>query len=71
MDGLLKYADKRKRCFDIHIRIAGEEIHTVLRDAGKRITIPLPDDISSQNIEYKYMYGQNVFFIKVLQCSKA
>ena len=71
MDGLLKYADKGKRCFDIHIRIAGEEIHTVLRDAGKRITIPLPDDISNPNIEHKYMYGQNVFFIKVLQCSKA
>lgn len=61
---LQKYTDKKKRCFDIHIRIAGKEIHTVLRDAGKRITIPQPNDESSPNIEHKYMYGQNVIFIK-------
>ena len=64
MNELLKYTDKGKRSFDIHIRIAGEEIHTVLRDAGKRITILLPEDGNTPNIEQKYMYGQNVIFIK-------
>ena len=64
MEELLKYADSRKRCFDIHIRIAGEEIHTVLRDAGKRIAPQLPQDCGNTSIEHKYMYGQNVLFIK-------
>lgn len=64
MNGLLKHSDKGKRCFDIHVRIAGEDIHTVLRDAGKRITILLPEDSDSPNIKQKYMYGQNVIFIK-------
>ena len=64
MNGLLKHSDKGKLCFDIHVRIAGEEIHTVLRDAGKRITILLPEDSDSPNIKQKYMYGQNVIFIK-------
>lgn len=64
MNGLLKYTDRKKRCFDIHIRITGGEIHTVLRDAGKRISILLPEDKNNPNIEQKYMYGQNVIFIK-------
>lgn len=64
MNGLLKYTDREKRCFDIHIRITGEEIHTVLRDAGKRISVLLPEDKNNPNIEQKYMYGQNVIFIK-------
>lgn len=64
MNGLLKYTDRKKRCFDIHIRITGEEIHTVLRDAGKRISVLLPEDKNNPNIEQKYMYGQNVIFIK-------
>lgn len=64
MNELLKYADKKKRCFDIHIRIAGEEIHTILRDAGKCITLPLPQSQDGTDIEHKYMYGQNVLFIK-------
>lgn len=64
MTEFLKYADKKKRCFDIHIRIAGEEIHTVLRDAGKRMSTQHTQETNGTGIEHKYMYGQNVIFIR-------
>ena len=63
MHSLEQHAGENKKCFDIHIRVCGEEIHAILRDAGRRITLqPLPKEIPA-TIEHKYMYGQNVLFI--------
>lgn len=54
--------NKKKHFFDMHVRILKDEIHIVLRDAGKRIDT---SRLSLDNIEYKYMYGLNVFFAKI------
>ena len=62
MDSLIGEGETKKRCFDIHMRLNGEHTHIVLRDAGKRL-VPAPTSNESR-IEYKYMYGQNVLFMK-------
>ena len=52
----------KKEFMDVHIRIIGEEIHTVLRKAGQKTEPPRIDGAAA--IEHKYMYGQNVLFIR-------
>ncbi len=61
---LRKYAQGKKQSFDLHVRIIKEEVHMVLRAAGKRIDF---DDIlkgETTGLEHKYMYGLNVLFLK-------
>lgn len=53
---------EEKEFMDVHIRIIEEEIHTVLRKAGQKTEPPRIDGAAT--IEHKYMYGQNVLFIR-------
>lgn len=63
MHNLKQHAEGKKRCFDIHIRIIGEEIQAVLRDTGKRLApLRVTEEIPAR-VDQKYMYGQNVLFI--------
>ncbi len=67
---LCKETGERKHCFDLHIRVIKDEIHTVLRDAGKRLeTNELLKGIAAE-IEHKYMYGQNVLFVRTMVTRK-
>ena len=55
----------KKKSFDIHVRVIGENVMTIVRDAGKRIdSLTLSSD-KAYNIEHKYMYGQNVFLLQL------
>ena len=59
MHNLITGVKRKKRCFDIHIRIIGNDVHAVLRDAGRQFDAQkMPS-----TIEHKYMYGQNVLFV--------
>lgn len=65
MHTLVNSAKKRKKCFDIHIRIIGNNIHAILRDAGRRLEADeIPYSLPA-TIEHKYMYGQNVLFLQL------
>lgn len=65
MQGLAEQTGKRRRCFDLHVRVVKDEIHAVLRDAGKRLNIEKFHERTDGAFEHKYMYGQNVLFLKM------
>lgn len=63
MQALASDAAGKCRCFDIHVRILEDEVHMVLRDVGKRLE---PQRLLAKidGVECKYMYGQNVVFLR-------
>lgn len=61
---LRSHAEKKKRCFDLHVRVAKDEIHTVLRDAGNMIDAKEFIKEFAEKVEHKYMYGQNILFAR-------
>lgn len=65
MHSLIIGAKRKKRCFDIHIRIIGNDVHAVLRDAGHRSDARLLPATLPATVEHKYMYGQNVLFVQL------
>lgn len=65
MHKLQQEGETRKRYFDIHIRVIGEEIHAIMRDAGKRMDARHFTTDKPATIEHRYMYGQNVLFIHI------
>ena len=65
MHSLIIGAKRKKRCFDIHIRIIGNDVHAVLRDAGHRSDARLLPATLPATVEHKYMYGHNVLFVQL------
>ena len=63
MQELASDAAGKCRCFDIHVRVLEGEVHMVLRDVGKRLE-PRRLLAKIDGVECKYMYGQNVVFLK-------
>ena len=61
---LRKHSNGKKQSFDLHVRIIKEEIHMVLRAAGKRINFDGILKGETTGLEHKYMYGLNVLFLK-------
>ena len=61
---LHRHANGREQSFDMHIRVMKEEIHMVLRAAGKRIDFDTTAEDKAASMEHKYMYGLNVLFLK-------
>ena len=55
-------SNKKKGSFDVHIHNRHSGISTTLRASGEKFTELITD--TAHNIEFKYMYGQNVVFIK-------
>lgn len=55
-------SNKKKGSFDVHIHNRHSGISTTLRASGEKFTELITD--AAHNIEFKYMYGQNVVFIK-------
>ena len=54
--------NKKKGSFDVHIHNRHSGISTTLRASGEKFTGLITD--TAHSIEFKYMYGQNVVFIK-------
>lgn len=54
--------NKEKGSFDVHIHNRHSGISTTLRASGEKFTGLITD--TAHSIEFKYMYGQNVVFIK-------
>lgn len=54
--------NKKKGSFDVHIHNRRSGINTTLRASGDKFTGLITD--TAHSIEFKYMYGHNVVFIK-------